>query len=115
MYNSLVSTFGKIDYNYQGKYYLSGTVRRDGSSRFGENNRFGVFPAVSAAWRISDEDFLADAGWLSDFKLRGGWGITGNQSIPNGRTFDQFGGGTGSSFYDIAGTNTSIQQGFILN
>ncbi|MEM8523440.1 MAG: TonB-dependent receptor [Bacteroidota bacterium] len=113
-FNTLVSIFGKVDYNYQGKYYLSGTIRRDGSSKFGENNRFGVFPAISAAWRISDEAFLADANWLSDLKLRVGYGVTGNQDIPGGRTFDQFGGGTGSSFYDIAGTNTSIQQGFIL-
>ncbi len=113
-FSSLVSFFGKIDYNFKNKYYLSGTVRRDGSSRFGENNRFGVFPAVSAAWRLTEEAFANSSAFLTDFKIRAGYGITGNQQIPNGRTFNQFGGSTGSSFYDITGANTSITQGFIL-
>ena len=113
-FSSLVSLFGKVDYNYAGKYYLSATVRRDGSSRLGSTNRYGVFPAVSAAWRISDESFFSGLEWLSDLKIRGGWGVTGNQQIPGGRTFNQFGGGTGSSFYDITGSNSNLTQGFIL-
>ncbi|MEQ9441401.1 MAG: TonB-dependent receptor [Cyclobacteriaceae bacterium] len=112
--SALESIFGKIDYNYGQKYYLSGTVRRDGSSRFGANNRYGVFPAVSAGWRISEEAFAQNLVWLEDLKLRGGWGITGNQSIPDGRAFNLFGGGTGSSFYDITGSNSSITPGYLL-
>jgi TonB-linked SusC/RagA family outer membrane protein len=111
-FSSLSSIFGKVDYNYGGKYYLSATVRRDGSSRFGENNRFGIFPAFSAAWRLSDESFLVDNDFVDDLKIRGGWGVTGNQDIPAGRVFDQFGGGTGSSFYDISG-NGSLAAGFV--
>jgi TonB-linked SusC/RagA family outer membrane protein len=112
--SSLASLFGKIDYNYKNKYYLTGTVRRDGSSAFGEANRYGVFPAVSAGWRISDEAFMQNIGWLDDLKIRGGWGITGNQAIPAGRVFDQFGGATNSSFYDITGSNGSLASGYIL-
>lgn len=112
-FSSLQSVFGKVDYNYDGKYYLSATVRRDGSSRFGRSNRYGTFPAISAAWRLSDEGFAQGADWLDDMKIRAGWGVTGNQDIAAGRVFDQFGGGTGSSFYDINGTNTSIVSGFV--
>ena len=112
--SSLTSLFGKIDYNYANKYYLSGTIRRDGSSRFGPNNRYGTFPAVSAAWRLSDENFMQGLSWLDDLKIRAGWGITGNQSIPPGRVGDQFGGGTQDTFYDITGSNTSIVTGYRL-
>ncbi len=112
--NSLNSIFGKIDYSFDDRYLASFTIRRDGSSRFGSENRFGVFPAFSLGWRLSSEPFMANVGWLSDLKIRGGWGVTGNQQIPNGRTSDQFGGGIDQAFYDINGTNTSLVQGFIL-
>ena len=112
-FSQLNSIFGKVDYTFDDRYILSGTLRRDGSSRFGENNRFGVFPAFSAGWRLSSESFMAGATWIYDLKIRGGWGITGNQNIPAGRVFDQFGGGTGSSFYDLNGTNGSLVTGFI--
>jgi TonB-linked SusC/RagA family outer membrane protein len=112
--SSLVSMFAKVDYNFASRYYISGTIRRDGSSKFGTNNRFGVFPAVSAGWRISEEGFMSNLTWLSDFRLRGGWGITGNQNIPSGRTANQYGGGTGNTFYDINGTNSSIVTGYRL-
>lgn len=112
-FSQLTSIFGKVDYTFDDKYILSGTIRRDGSSRFGENNRFGVFPAFSAGWRISSEPFMNGVTWIDDLKLRGGWGVTGNQNIPAGRVFDQFGGGTGNSFYDLFGTNTSLVAGFI--
>ncbi|MEO0330178.1 MAG: SusC/RagA family TonB-linked outer membrane protein, partial [Bacteroidota bacterium] len=94
--------------------YLSATVRRDGSSRFGPNNRYGTFPAFSAAWRLTEEDFASGSNFLTDLKIRAGYGVTGNQLIPDGSTVNQFGGGTGSSFYDITGSNSSIAQGFIL-
>ncbi|HKK47163.1 MAG TPA: TonB-dependent receptor [Balneolaceae bacterium] len=110
--STLFSYFGKLDYNYKDKYFISGTIRRDGSSRLGPNNRWGTFPAVSVGWRISDESFMQWANFLSDLKLRGSWGQTGNQQIAPGRTVDQFGGGTGDTFYDITGSNSSITQGF---
>jgi TonB-linked SusC/RagA family outer membrane protein len=110
--HSLVSMFAKVDYNFAGKYYLSGTIRRDGSSKFGANNRYGTFPAFSAAWRISEESFMGSLTWLNDLRIRGGWGITGNQSIPSGRTSNQFGGSTNNTFYDINGTNSSLVTGY---
>ena len=76
---SLVSLFVKADYGYKSKYLLSATVRRDGSSVFGEDNRFGVFPSFSGAWRIGDEAFLDGLEWLTDLKIRGSWGTMGNQ------------------------------------
>lgn len=109
---ALLSFFGKVDYNYAGKYYLSATLRRDGSSRLGENNRWGTFPAFSAGWRVSNESFMADNDLFTNIMLRAGWGVTGNQQIPSGRTVDQFGGGTGDTFYNISGDNTDIDQGF---
>jgi len=112
--SSLTSIFGKLDYNYANRYYLSGTIRRDGSSKFGENNRYGIFPAFSAGWRISEESFMGNLSWLSDLRLRGGWGVTGNQNIPSGRTANQYGGGTSNTFYDINGTNSSIVTGYRL-
>lgn len=78
---SLLSYFGKANYVFADKYLLSGTVRRDGSSRFGENNRWGVFPSLSAGWRISQEAFLKNSSLVSDLKLRGSWGLNGNQQI----------------------------------
>lgn len=79
---SLLSYFGKVNYNYDNRYLLSATMRYDGSSRFGANNRWGVFPAFSLGWRISEEGFFKDAlPAVSDLKLRYGWGRTGNQEI----------------------------------
>lgn len=112
--NSLTSIFGKIDYNYASRYYISGTIRRDGSSKFGPNNRYGVFPAFSAGWRISGENFMSSLTWLSDLRVRGGWGVTGNQNIPSGRSSNQYGGGTTNSYYDITGANTALVTGYRL-
>jgi TonB-linked SusC/RagA family outer membrane protein len=80
---SLLSALGRVQYNYASKYYLSGALRADGSSRFGTNNKWGYFPSASAAWRVSGEDFLADAAVLSSLKLRASYGVTGNFQIPN--------------------------------
>jgi TonB-linked SusC/RagA family outer membrane protein len=112
--NSLTSIFGKIDYNYANRYYLSGTIRRDGSSKFGPNNRYGVFPAFSAGWRMSEEGFMSNLTWLSDLRLRGGWGVTGNQNIPSGRSANQYGGATTNTYYDINGTNNTLVTGYRL-
>lgn len=81
---ALLSYFGKVNYAYDNRYLASVTLRYDGSSRFGENNRFGTFPAFSLGWRISEESFMKDTkSWLSDLKLRFAWGQTGNQEISN--------------------------------
>ncbi len=77
----LVSFFGRINYNLAGKYMLTATVRQDGSSRFGDNHKWGTFPSVSLAWRVSDESFMkGTSSWLDNLKLRVGYGVTGNQS-----------------------------------
>ncbi len=78
---SLASQFGRLTYKLLDRYVLTGTVRRDGSSRFGPGQKYGVFPSVSAAWRIKDEAFMANVGAVSDLKLRASWGETGNQNI----------------------------------
>lgn len=107
-FGTLLSFFGKVDYNYEERYHLSVTVRRDGSSRLGPNNRWGTFPAFSVGWRVSNEPFMADNVFFSNIMLRFGWGVTGNQSIPGGRTFDLFGGATGDTFYAIGGGNNIV-------
>lgn len=76
----LASFFSRVDYNFASKYYAEFVLRADGSSRFGSNNKWGYFPAVGAAWRISEEEFLKDISFISNLKLRGSYGITGNQS-----------------------------------
>ncbi len=80
---SLLSYMGRINYNYADKYLLTATLRRDGSSRFGSGNKWGLFPSVSGAWRISKESFFKNVNWVNDLKLRAGYGITGNQNIGN--------------------------------
>jgi len=75
--------FGRANYSFKGKYLFSGTYRREGSSRFGAQNKWGNFPALSVGWRISDESFMPKTTWLNDLKLRGSWGITGNNNIGN--------------------------------
>jgi len=76
----LISFFGRVNYNYLGRYMLTATLRHDGSSVFGDNNKWGTFPSVSLAWRASDEAFLKDVSWLDNLKVRAGFGVTGNQS-----------------------------------
>ncbi|GGD18193.1 SusC/RagA family TonB-linked outer membrane protein [Hyunsoonleella pacifica] len=74
----LISYIGRLNYNYDNKYLISASIRRDGSSRFGKNNRWGTFPAFSLGWVLSEEDFLKDSNAISSLKLRGSWGVTGN-------------------------------------
>ena len=74
----LISFVGKVAYNYDNRYYLTGSLRRDGSSKFGKDNAWGEFPAFSAAWRISQEKFMKDVSWIDELKLIAGFGITGN-------------------------------------
>jgi TonB-linked SusC/RagA family outer membrane protein len=85
--NTLLSYFGRFSYNYAGKYFLTGSFRRDGSSRFGPLNKYGNFPSVAAGWNLSEEDFYNSfLGEQSTVKLRASWGLSGNNNIPNYRT-----------------------------
>lgn len=114
---SLASQFGRLTYKLLDRYVLTGTVRRDGSSRFGPGNKYGIFPSVSAAWRIKDEPFLASFNGISDLKLRGSWGQTGNQNI--GLFQYQATYGSGSSRTDnrgyVFGQTKTYYDGLVLN
>ncbi len=80
--NRLISFFGRASYNLGSKYYITATVRRDGSSKFGKNNEWGIFPSASLAWNLKNEAFLEDMDFFSMLKLRVGYGLSGNQEIP---------------------------------
>lgn len=101
---SLFSIFGKADYSLLDRYIFSATIRRDGSSNFGPENKYGVFPGFSAAWRLSQEPFLRDVKWMNDLKLRAGYGITGNQRIPANQYANRYGSSLTSSSYPIGGS-----------
>lgn len=77
----LIAFFGRATYNYKEKYLLSASLRREGSSKFGDNNKWGLFPAISAGWRINEEAFMKDVNWVNSLKLRVGYGVTGNQDF----------------------------------
>lgn len=77
----LIGFFGRAQYNYQGKYYASASIRRDGSTKFGKENPWGTFPTVSVGWNIHEEDFMSDFGNLTNLKLRASWGQSGNEAI----------------------------------
>ncbi len=79
--NELQSFFGRVNYSFNDKYLFTGTIRADGSSKFGENNKYGIFPSFAAGWRITEEPFM-ESSPFSNLKLRAGWGRTGNQEIP---------------------------------
>jgi len=80
---TFASAFSRVNYDYNGKYFASASIRRDGSSRFGRDNRYGTFYSVGAGWTISEENFMEDLGWLQYAKLRTSYGITGNAAIGN--------------------------------
>ncbi|MBE8714052.1 SusC/RagA family TonB-linked outer membrane protein [Sphingobacterium hungaricum] len=105
----LQSYFLRAIFNYQSKYLLTATFRRDGSTKFGENNKYGNFPSFSAAWNISDESFLSDNSIISNLKLRAGWGITGNQEFPAGASYDQYSIGTDGALTAISNANPNLK------
>ncbi len=94
-----IAFFGRAIYNYQEKYLASVSLRRDGSSRFGKDHKWGWFPAISAGWRISKEPWLQNVKWLSELKLRTGYGVTGNQDFGNYKSLMLMSSGT-NFFYD---------------
>ena len=124
---SLISFFGKANYTYDNRYLFSLTVRHDGSSRFGKNNRFATFPSVSVGWRISQEKWMSGASsWLDDLKIRASWGQTGNQDISSTARYtiyvsnygvNESGGQSYGTSYDITGSNggSTLPSGFKRN
>lgn len=102
---AIASGFARVNYVYDNKYILNVSLRSDGSSRFGSENRWATFPAVAAAWRLSEEDFLQGQNVVSDLKLRGSWGITGNQNIPNYASYSLY----------TSGNNYMGAPGFVPN
>lgn len=110
---SMFSIFGRVNYDIMGRYFLEATVRRDGSSRFSEANRYGTFPAFSGAWAFSEESFMSSTdNWLDLGKLRLGWGVSGNDRIGNYNSYSTYGMHVLESSYDLGGTNTSMISGF---
>ncbi|HBI58153.1 MAG TPA: SusC/RagA family TonB-linked outer membrane protein [Porphyromonadaceae bacterium] len=79
--SKLISFFGRVSYDFEGKYLFTASLRHEGSSKFGKNNKWGDFPAVSAGWRISQESFMQDIDWINDLKIRADYGVTGNQDF----------------------------------
>lgn len=91
--STLIAFFGRLNYDFRNKYILTGSLRHEGSSKFGLNNKWGDFPAVSAAWRITEEDFFKDKlSWIDELKLRADYGITGNQDFGNYLSLLLYGG-----------------------
>lgn len=88
--NELQSYFGRVNYNFNKKYLLTASLRADGSTRFGSNNKYGYFPSVAVGWTVSNENFLKDSRIVNELKLRGSWGQTGNQEVPNKITQDSY-------------------------
>ncbi len=87
--NKLISFFGRVMYNFKERYLLSVSLRHEGSTRFGKNNKWGDFPAISAGWRLNEEEFMKDIKWIDDLKLRAGFGVTGNQDIDNYQSLER--------------------------
>jgi iron complex outermembrane receptor protein len=94
--SKLISFYARANYSYAGKYILTGTIRRDGSTKFGKDNKWGTFPSGSIAWRISEEGFLEEASFLDDLKIRASYGVTGNQAIDSYKAIALYGS---SGFY----------------
>ncbi|MFN7115265.1 MAG: SusC/RagA family TonB-linked outer membrane protein [Saprospiraceae bacterium] len=103
----IASWFGRLNYDFAGKYIVTVNVRRDGSSRFGEANRWGTFPSIGVAWRLSEESFFPEGGFINELKIRGSYGITGNQNgIDN---FASLGLWTGGANYTTAAGTRPLQ------
>lgn len=111
---TLQSYFSKFNYEFKNKYLLSATVRYDGSSKFGANNRFGLFPAVSGGWRVSDENFFKkNIKFISNLKLRASWGLNGNSNIPSDALVSYYDANYQNTGYALAGNeNGTLASGF---
>lgn len=109
--DKLISFFGRFQYGYLGKYLLSASVRREGSTKFGEDNKWGIFPAVSVGWRITEEAFMDNIEFLDDLKLRAGYGVTGNDGISPYQSISKYGAGDkyilGKEYYTTWGASSN--------
>ncbi len=103
------SYFVRLNLNFKDRYYLTGTFRADGSSKFGSNNKYGYFPSFGAKWNIANEEFMKDNNLFSTFAIRGTWGITGSQEFPAGASIDQFSFGTFNSAAQINVGNPDLK------
>ncbi len=110
---SLYSLFAQAVYSYNDRYLFTATIRRDGASVFGSEQTYGYFPAFSAGWILTQEDFMSNVSWLNFLKLRGSWGKLGSYSNINATNqFTLYGASAGQSYYDINGTSNSTVLGF---
>jgi TonB-linked SusC/RagA family outer membrane protein len=109
--NELQSFFSRVNYNLNDKYLVTATLRADGSTKFGDNNKYGYFPSMAIGWRLSEEEFLKNLSFLDNLKLRFGWGITGNQEIPNKISRESLGSTTGAI---IDGSSNNVTPGISL-
>lgn len=111
--NGLFSLFTRVDYSYNDKYLLGATLRRDGSSVFGSQERYGLFPSFSLGWRISGEEFMKNVTFINDLKLRGSYGILGSQANVNPSiAYSLYNSGFGTTGYSIDGSPNSVKVGF---
>lgn len=107
--NELQSFFGRLNYGYDNKYLLTATMRADGSSKFGKNNRYGYFPSIALGWNITKEDFLSESETINNLKLRASWGQTGSQEIPSKITKASYTeSNTGNDTYPLDPTATDL-------
>jgi TonB-linked SusC/RagA family outer membrane protein len=121
--NAQNSYFGRVNYDYKNRYLLTAILRQDGSSRFGSNNMYALFPSISGGWAISEESFMKSIAWISNLKIRYGWGKTGNQAIANYASYTQYQAHYGDddwpynqgTAYDIYGADQgNLPSGYIL-
>lgn len=111
--SALFSVFSRADYTFDNKYLIGATLRRDGSSVFGAEKRYGIFPSVSLGWRVTNEKFMQNVKWLNDLKVRGSYGILGSQNnVASTNAFSLYGSGLNTTYYDITGSSTSTVLGF---
>jgi TonB-dependent starch-binding outer membrane protein SusC len=106
-HSRLISDFGRLNYNYKDKYLIQGSIRRDGSSVFGANNQWGLFPSIGGAWRITQESFMQNQQLINDLKLRGSYGVTGNSSGFNALTAQFISGSKGTYYYNGVGLTSA--------
>jgi TonB-dependent starch-binding outer membrane protein SusC len=113
---AIFSLFGRLDYNYDERYLLSATIRRDGSSVFVPAQRYGNFPSITGGWRISQESFMRNISWIDELKIRGGWGKLGSISNINPtNAYSLYGQQINQSYYDINGTSNNPVAGLYVS
>ncbi|MDF9796379.1 TonB-linked SusC/RagA family outer membrane protein [Catalinimonas alkaloidigena] len=108
--NSLMSLFGRLNYNYDERYLFEGNFRYDGSSKFAEGNKWGLFPSFSVGWRMGREEFMEDVSWLDEFKFRASWGKLGNERVPNFRFVNLINVGNDYSFGNTINAGAAVTQ-----